>query len=164
MKRVMSTNKVNIITFIIAIAIPLSVGFLSSYLTKDTMEQYQQLVQPEFAPPGWIFPIVWTILFVLMGVSSYIVYNEGIENSNVRNALLFYGIQLIVNFFWTIIFFGFELRGFAFIWLILLLVLIIITTVKFYRINKIAAYLMIPYIIWVSFAGVLNYVIWQLNK
>lgn len=164
MRKTNSRNKFNIAGLIIAIAIPLGVGFLSSYLISDTMQQYQQLSQPSFAPPGWVFPVVWTILYILMGIASYIVYDEGIRNPDVRNALMFYIAQLIVNFFWTIIFFGFELRGFALIWLILLWILAVITTIKFYRINKIAGYLMIPYILWLSFAGVLNYAIWKLNR
>ncbi|WHH57811.1 TspO/MBR family protein [Petroclostridium sp. X23] len=149
---------------LISIAIAEGVGILSSFFTRGTMEKYQQLVQPSFSPPGWVFSIVWSVLFLLMGIASYRVYNAGIQKPVVKNALIFYTIQLIFNFFWTIIFFRLELRGFAFVWLIILWVLIIITTVKFYKIDKIAGYLMVPYILWVSFAGLLNYSIWQLNK
>lgn len=164
MKKDMGSNKFNLIKLIIAIAIPLSVGSFSSFLTSDTMQQYQKLEQPSFAPPGWIFPVVWTILFILMGIASYRVYNKGLQNPDVKSALVFYVAQLSVNFFWTIFFFGFGWRGFAFLWLILLWILIIITTVKFYKIDKVAGYLLIPYLLWVSFAGLLNYSIWQLNR
>lgn len=164
MKKLRSSEKSNIFQLIIAIVIPLAVGALSSYFTRNTMEIYQQLKQPSFAPPGWIFPIVWTILFILMGIASYRVYLKGIERTDVKNALTYYAIQLVFNFFWTIIFFRFGLRGFALIWLIILWILIGITTVKFYKIDKVAGYLMLPYIIWVSFAGLLNYSIWQLNR
>ncbi|MEW9122732.1 MAG: TspO/MBR family protein [Thermotaleaceae bacterium] len=157
-------NKKSILGIIIAIGIALAVGGLSSFLTRNTMEIYQQLKQPAFAPPGWVFPIVWTVLFVLMGIASYRVYLKGIEKTEVQNALMLYGLQLTANFFWTIIFFRWGLRGFAFIWLIFLWILIILTTMKFYKLDKVAAYLMVPYILWVSFAGLLNYSIWQLNR
>ena len=164
MKKSASISKGSIIEFIFAIAIPLGIGALSSFLTRDTMEIYQQLKQPPFAPPGWVFPIIWTVLFILMGIASYRIYLKGTENPDVKNALAFYGLQLIVNFFWTIIFFRLGQRGLAFIWLLILWILIAITTIRFYKINRIAGYLMIPYILWVSFAGVLNYFIWQLNR
>ncbi|AKL96089.1 tryptophan-rich sensory protein [Clostridium aceticum] len=164
MRKLHSLNKGSIVGFIIAIAIPLAVGSLSSFFTRDTMQQYQNLIQPSFAPPGWVFPVVWTILYVLMGIASYRIYSLGFKDPQVKSALLFYAAQLFVNFFWTIIFFRFEQRGFALVWLILLWVLIVITTAKFYRLDKIAGYLMVPYILWVSFAGLLNYSVWQLNR
>ncbi len=156
--------KEHIVGLIISIAIAEGVGILSSLFTKGSMQQYQQLTHPSFSPPGWIFPIVWSLLFLLMGIASYRVYREGIQRTNVKNALGFYVVQLIFNFFWTIIFFSLKLRGFAFIWIIILLTLIIITAMRFYKIDKSSAYLMIPYILWVSFASILNFSIWQLNK
>lgn len=164
MRQTYLSKKGSIFGLIIAIAIPLAIVALSAFLTRDTMLKFQELNKPDFAPPGSIFPIVWTVLFVLMGIASYRVYLKGIENQEVKNALIFYIIQLIFNFFWSIIFFRLELRGLAFIWLIILWILIVITTVKFYKIDKISGYLMIPYILWVSFAGVLNYSIWMLNR
>ncbi|AKL96169.1 TspO/MBR family protein [Clostridium aceticum] len=154
----------SIIKMLISIAIAQGVGIASSLLTQNTREQYQNLIQPSFAPPGWVFPVVWTILFILMGIAAYRIYSLAFKDPQVKSALLFYVAQLFVNFFWTIIFFRFEQRGFALVWLILLWVLIIITTVKFYRLDKVAGYLMIPYILWASFAGLLNYSVWQLNK
>ncbi|TCK98122.1 TspO/MBR related protein [Natranaerovirga hydrolytica] len=156
-------KKENIIKLILFILAPLLVGALSSYLTQDTMVRYQNLNQPAFAPPGWIFPIVWTLLYIMMGVASFIVYMYGFHNKDVKKSLIFYDLQLIFNFFWSIIFFRWELRGFALLWLIILLALIIITTINFYKVNKYASYLMIPYILWVCFAGILNYAVWQLN-
>lgn len=164
MEKVNSKNKFNIWDFIIAIAIPIVVGLLSSWLTGDSIELYKNLTQPSIAPAGWVFPIVWTVLYILMGIASYIVYIEGFEKPEVKSALTVYAAQLIVNFFWTIIFFRLELRGLALVWLIFLWILIVITAVKFYRINKTAGYLMVPYLLWVSFAAVLNYAVWQLNK
>jgi len=153
-----------IVCVLISIAIAEGVGILSALLTKDTMQKYKELVLPSFSPPGWLFPIVWSVLFLLMGIASYRIYNSGFQKEIVKDALVFYVTQLIFNFFWTIIFFRFDLKGFAFVWIIILLCLIIITTLKFYKIDKIAAYLMIPYILWVGFASFLNLAIWQLNK
>lgn len=164
MRKTYLTKKGSIWGLIIAIAIPLAVGALSAFLTSDTMVKFQQLNMPDFAPSGSIFPIVWTLLYILMGIASYRIYLKGIENQEVKSALIFYILQLIFNFFWSIIFFGLGMRGFAFIWLIILWNLIVITTVKFYKLDKIAGYLMIPYILWVSFAGVLNYSVWMLNR
>ena len=149
---------------LISIGIAEGVGILSAVLTKDTMGKYKNLVQPLFSPPGWIFPIVWSILFLLMGIASYRIYYHGFQNAKVKNSLVFYEIQLAFNFFWTIIFFRLGLRGIAFLWILILLSLIVLVTVKFYKIDKIAAYLMTPYILWVSFASILNFSIWQLNK
>lgn len=146
---------------LISIAIPEAVGILSALLTAGTMEIYKNLNQPAFSPPGWLFAPVWTLLYALMGYASYRVWKS--RDSGRRDALIFYGIQLALNFFWSIIFFRFQFRGIALIELIILLAFIVIATIKFYKIDKIAAYLMIPYIAWVSFAGILNYAIWILN-
>jgi len=148
----------------ISVSIAEGVGILSALLTKDTMGKYKELQQPLFSPPGWVFPIVWSILFLMMGIASYLIYYHGFEKAKVKNALVFYEIQLAFNFFWTIIFFRFGLRGFALLWILILLSLIVLAAVKFYKIDKIAAYLMTPYILWVSFASILNFSIWQLNK
>ena len=154
----------SLLALAISILISEGVGLLSALFSMGTMEKYQDLIQPSFSPPGWVFPIAWGILYLLMGIASYLVYSSGADKKEIKNALSFYALQLIFNFFWTIIFFRLDLRGFAFLWIIALLILIIITTVKFYKINKTAGYLMIPYILWVSFASVLNFAIWQLNR
>lgn len=154
----------NLLSLIIAILIPLAVGFLSSFLSRSGMEAYQSLIKPAFSPPGWIFAPVWTVLYILMGIASYRIWRLGPENPEVRSALKSYAMQLALNFLWSILFFGLGLRFLAFIDIILLLIFILITTIQFYRLDKPAAYLMIPYILWVSFAAVLNYTIWQLNR
>lgn len=146
---------------IISLAISLGVGFLSALLTMNNQNIYDIINVPSFAPPGWLFPIVWTILYILMGISSYLIYEE--NNVNSLSALRIYGAQLLVNFFWSIIFFNLKNFTFAFIWLILLLVLIIIMIYRFYKINRLPAYLNIPYLIWVIFAGILNFSIIILN-
>ncbi|WP_129599785.1 TspO/MBR family protein [Anaerophilus nitritogenes] len=154
----------NIFALIVCILIPELVGVLSAFLTKDSYMEYQNLIRPDFSPPGWVFPIAWTILYFFMGIASYRIFMLGVENPKVKNALLFYGLQLFFNFFWPILFFGLGLRGFAFLELIVLWILILITFCKFYKLDAWAGYLLIPYIIWVAFAGVLNFFIWKLNQ
>ncbi|MEF9933815.1 MAG: TspO/MBR family protein [Clostridium sp.] len=151
-----TTIKVNIKTLVTLIAIPLIVGSIASLFTQNSMEQFQTLIKPPLSPPGIVFPIVWTILYILMGIASYLILTSSKSSVNTSSAIRLYFIQLIVNFFWSIIFFNFNLYFFSFIWLILLWILILITIIKFYKISKPAAYLMIPYFLWVTFAGYLN--------
>lgn len=152
-------------SLIVAIMIPILIGVLSAFLTGDNMKAYADLVQPVFAPPSWIFAPVWTILYLLMGVASWLIFIKRKTNEkNVKKALFTYGLNLFFNFFWSIIFFGLGLRGFAFIEILVLLGLIVLTTIQFYKIDRKILFLMVPYIIWVAFATVLNYSIWMLNK
>lgn len=147
----------NLIT---AVAIPLGVGGLSAMLTKKAMDSFEMLNQPPLSPPTWLFPVVWTILYILMGIASYLIATSDQKNDT---ALTLYGIQLCFNFLWTLIFFNMGWYLFAFFWLVGLWILILLTTIAFYRISKPAAYMMIPYLIWVAFAGYLNYGIYLLN-
>ena len=147
---------------LIAIAIPLSIGLLSRLISKDSMMTFELLNKPAFSPPGWLFPIVWTILYILMGISSYLIYTS--NNPNKKTALTLYALQLFFNFFWSILFFNFSLYFFSFIWIVILWLLIIMTIISFYSINKNAAYLLIPYFLWVTFATYLSYAIALLNK
>ena len=135
---------------IISILIPLAVGTMSA-LFSGNMSSYSILTQPAFSPPGFIFPVVWTILYILMGASSYIVYSSNSPNKS--KALVLYCIQLFFNFCWSIIFFGLDLFLFAFIWLIALILIV----------NPLSAYLQIPYLIWCIFAAYLNFSIFLLN-
>ena len=148
-------------TYVISIAAALAVGGLSALLTGDSMEKYKALNQPPLAPPGWVFPIVWTILFVLMGVGAAMVFLS--DSSSKKRPIAIYGLQLLVNFFWTILFFLLEARLFAFFWLLLLLGLAIWMEVSFARVNKTAGLLQIPYILWLLFAGYLNLAVYLLN-
>ena len=150
-------------SLIIAVAIPLAVGILSALLTRENMVMFEVLRKPPLSPPGWLFPVVWTILYVLMGLASWLVYTGEGNRLEKEKALQPYGAQLIVNFFWSIIFFNWGMYLLAFVWLLLLWVLIVITAVRFYRLRPAAGYLMVPYILWVTFAGYLNYGIWKLN-
>ncbi len=156
--------KSKIKSYVIGILIPLAVGGLAAFLTRNSMDIYSTLVQPPLAPPGILFPIVWSILYILMGFGSALIYESPADEKSKTNALWVYGLQLAVNFFWSILFF--NLRAFlpSFIWLVLLWVLIILMLVRFARINKLAAYLQIPYLVWVTFAGYLNLAIYILNK
>lgn len=145
---------------ILCIAFPLAVGGLSALLTRNSMEAFQTLNKPLLSPPGWLFPVAWTVLYILMGIASYLVLTSGKSN---RSALTVYGIQLVFNFFWSIIFFNFEAYLFSFIWLIILWILIFITMLMFFRISESAGYLLLPYLLWVTFAGYLNWSIYLLN-
>lgn len=143
-------------TLIFFIALPLVVGGLASLISRQSMSMFSQLNKPPLSPPGWLFPVVWTVLYVLMGIASYLVFTSGAPQSTVTLSLRFYFIQLIFNFFWSIFFFNFEWYFFSFFWLLVLWLLIIITTVFFYKTSPKSAYLMLPYILWVTFAGYLN--------
>ena len=149
-------------SLIISLLISLGVGGLSALLTMGSMDIYKYLDKPPLAPPSIVFPIVWTILFILMGISAYLIYNSNSEHK--QKALLIYGIQLLVNFIWPILFFVLNYRLIALFIIIILLILIIIMIIKFYKINKLAAYLQIPYLLWVSFATYLNLGFYILNR
>jgi len=151
-------------SYIIPIAIPLLVGGLSSYLIRDNINIYSQIQKPPLAPHPLVFPIAWTILYALMGYSSGRIYQQRKESPDlVLDALLAYAIQLIVNFFWSILFFNMQDFLLSFIWLVFLWVLIVIMIYRFYKVDPIAALLQIPYLLWVTFAGYLNLAIYYLN-
>ena len=148
---------------LICIALPLIAGGISALLTRSSMNTFAALNKPPLSPPGWVFPVVWTILYILMGIASYLVLTSGKEQLEIKQALWFYKLQLCVNFFWSIYFFNLSVYLFSFIWLLLLWILVIGTTIRFYRIVNWAGYLMIPYLLWITFAGYLNYSIFLLN-
>jgi len=148
---------------LINLFIPLAVGGLSALLTMDSMETFSSLNQPPLSPPGWLFPVVWTILYTLMGIAAYLVYTSNKPKKQINTALIVYGIQLFFNFFWSIIFFNRADYLFAFVWLVILWALILANIILFYRISKPAGILLIPYLLWVTFAGYLNFAIYLLN-
>lgn len=139
----------------IHLAIPLGVGGLAALLSGG-MDSYGNLNQPPLSPPGWVFPIVWTILYLLMGYASYRVYTSQAEPPAIRQALRFYGIQLLLNFLWPIAFFGFGWYWAAFLLLLALWGLVYITMYLFGQVDDTAESLLIPYLLWVTFAGYLN--------
>ena len=147
----------------ICILIPLAVGALASLLTRDSMAEFELLNKPPLSPPGWLFPVVWTILFVLMGIASYLIYQQGTEKDKVRQALVIYGVQLLFNFFWPIFFFRFGWYLFSFLWLMILWVLILVMISKFRKIDETAAKLLVPYLLWVTFAAYLNFGVFLMN-
>ncbi|WP_315070935.1 TspO/MBR family protein [uncultured Clostridium sp.] len=158
-------KKVKIIPLIISIGLPLLIGGVSSLIIPNMNSIYQSLNKPFFAPPSIIFPIVWTILYILMGIASYMVYIKKSKTVDVSSAIFVYLIQLLLNFLWTIIFFGFKLYGLAFLELLILIIFVILTIKRFYdKAGKKAALLMLPYLIWLIYAAVLNFFIWMLNE
>ncbi len=155
--------KTNWKALIICILIPLGVGFLSGFITGDSMESFNNFIKPPLSPPGWLFPVVWTILYILMGISSYLIYSSDSSKQQKHEALQIYALQLIVNFFWSILFFNFSLYYASFLWILLLIALIILLIYKAYPISNAAAKLLIPYLAWVTFAAYLNLGIALLN-
>lgn len=147
----------------ISLLISLGVGALSGFLTRNSMEVYQTYAKPPLAPPGWVFAVVWPILYVLMGISAYLVYRE--KGSAARKpALLVYAAQLVVNFVWPFLFFTFEMFLPAFFWLLLLIALIVWMIMLFYMARPLAAALQVPYLLWTIFAAYLNLGILLLNR
>ncbi|MBP3201709.1 MAG: tryptophan-rich sensory protein [Lachnospiraceae bacterium] len=162
-------KKLNVFKLVIAILIPLLVGGLSAFITKNAMMMFDTIKKPPLSPPGIIFPIAWSILYVLMGIASYLIYNLDIKKLNDaqivmrKNTLIIYVIQLVFNFFWSIIFFKFSMYKFAFVWLVILWVLVFVLIKNAFKLNKVSAYLMVPYLLWMTFAGYLNIMIAVLN-
>ncbi|WP_242836365.1 TspO/MBR family protein [Ruminococcus sp. FC2018] len=154
-------NELKFKPFVIFLAIPFAVQLLSYFITKGSMDIYDRVNIPPLSPPSWLFPVVWTILFGLMGISSYLVWNE--DSSYTKEALGIYGIQLVFNLCWNVFFFVMETFLVSLIWLVGLLILIIIMIAAFRRISPVAAYLQIPYALWVAFACYLNAGIYYLN-
>jgi tryptophan-rich sensory protein len=151
--------------FFVSVLVPLAVGGVSALVTMGSMDVYSTLNSPPFAPPSLLFPIVWTLLYFLMGVSAYLIkYSKNGTEKEKSTALFTYGLSLFFNFFWSIVFFRFRWFLFAFIWLLVLWFLILKTILDYVRIRPSAAYLQIPYLVWVSFAGYLNLAFWYLNR
>ena len=150
-------------SLILYVALPLAVGAVSGWLSGG-MEMYTELNKPPLSPPGWVFPVVWAILYGMMGIASWLVSESDAGAGEKSKALRGYLLQLAVNFFWPILFFRFELYLLAFLWLMLLWVLVFVTGSRFSRINPTAGNLMVPYLLWVTFAGYLNLAFFFLNK
>lgn len=150
--------------YVVSVLIPLLIGGLSGLLTMGSMEIYSLSVRkPPLAPPGWLFPIVWVALYTLMGISAGRIWLS--PSSHARNrGLNLYIIQLILNFFWSLIFFNAQAFGFAVIWLILLWILVLLMILQFWKVDHLAAKLQIPYLIWLTVAAYLNIAVWYLNR
>jgi translocator protein len=158
----MRLNKVS--KLFIAVSVSELAGIVGSIFTvSSTSIWFDGIVKPALNPPSWVFGPVWTVLYALMGISAFLVWNKGWERKEVRVALGVFGIQLFLNVIWSIIFFGLQSPGWAFIDIVLLWLAIVWTMFVFYEISRLATYLLIPYLLWVSFATYLNYFIWILN-
>lgn len=154
----------DVLKLVIAIAVCEFAGFIGSIFTSSSVGSwYATVIRPEFAPPNWVFAPVWTALFALMGIAAFLVWKNGLGQKRVRIALSIFGLQLALNVVWSLIFFGLRSPGYAFLEIIVLWLAILATMVSFYRVRKAAAYILLPYLLWVSFAVYLNYAIWQLN-
>lgn len=150
--------------YVLSIIIPLAVGGLAAFLTRGNMMIYDDIAKPPLAPPAILFPIVWTLLYILMGISCARIYlKKTVMKEEVSSALIVYAVQLGFNFFWSLIFFNLRAFLFAFWWLLALWMLIIIMLLKFRRIDGAAAAINIPYLFWVTFAGYLNLAIYIIN-
>lgn len=149
---------------VISILIPVLVGFVSGFFTQSGVDGwYAAANKPSFNPPNWVFAPVWTTLYVLMGIALFLIWRTDAEKNIKQTAIILFAIQLALNFFWSIIFFKFQQTGWAFVEIIAMWLMILITITWFGKINPAAAWLLVPYISWVSFASVLNYSIWKLN-
>lgn len=140
-----------------SVSISLGTGIISSLLSPGMSAAYETMRKPAFAPPAWVFGPVWAFLYILMGIAVYRVYRAGRDRAKVRDALFYYGSQLVLNFMWSILFFRFGLEGTAFLDLVVLAALVLITMLKFSMIDAPACWLMAPYMLWVIFSGILNY-------
>lgn len=149
---------------ILAIVISEAAGIIGSvFTTPAIVTWYATLARPALNPPNWIFAPVWTTLFALMGVAAFFVWRKGLGRKDVKIALAIFIGQLVMNTLWSIIFFGLHNPGLAFMEIIFLWLAILATIIAFYRISRPAAYLLLPYILWVTFAGYLNFMLWRLN-
>lgn len=152
------------IKLIVAVAGSQSAGVLGALFTMPAITTwYAALTRPDFSPPNWVFGPVWTTLYLLMGVAAFLVWRSGLQEKAVRVGLGFFVAQLFLNSLWSIFFFGLQSPGLAFGEIILLWLMIVMTIRYFAKVSKTAAWLMAPYILWVSFAAYLNYAIWMLN-
>lgn len=150
----MKIDDKKVIKLVIAIIIPLAIGGISALLTMNSMKEFETLNQPPLSPPSIVFPIVWTILYILMGIASYMIYKEHTDES--EKLLILYGIQLVFNFLWSPIFFNFKAYWFALFWLLIMCGIILVWIIKSEKVNKNIKWLLIPYLLWCLFALYLN--------
>lgn len=156
--------KLNLFRLVISVIICQAAGITGSVFTAPSIPTwYAQVSKPEFVPPNWLFAPVWTALFLLMGISLYLVWQKGLERREVKFAISVFGIQLALNIIWSVIFFGLQNPGAAFAEIIVLWLSILASIILFYRIDRRAGLILVPYILWVSFAAFLNYSVWVLN-
>jgi len=157
-------NKTKIVKFVVSVLVCQAAGLIGSVFTAPSIATwYAGIAKPAFNPPNWVFAPVWTTLFFLMGVSLYLIWEKGLESRDARLAVSVFGAQLVLNIIWSVLFFGLQNPFLAFLEIIALWIAILASIIVFHRISKTAAYLLVPYILWVSFAAFLNYNIWILS-
>ncbi len=141
--------------------ITLGSGGLVAFLTRKSMAFYDTVARPSFAPPGWLFPVAWTVLYAAMAFAAWMIWRE--RPANIKALLTLYFLQLLVNCLWPVVFFTLEALGLAFVWLILLWALVLATMIGFFRTKKAAGWLLVPYQAWLTFAAVLNFTVAKMN-
>lgn len=155
----------NWVKLVIALIIPQLVAASGAYFTvTGTGSWYQTLDKPSWNPPSWVFGPVWTALYILMGIAMFLIWRSDAPEKLKRKATIFWGVQLVFNFLWSFLFFGQQQIFGALLEIVVLWVLILLTIFAFARVSKLAAWLLVPYISWVSFATILTYTIWDLNR
>ncbi len=157
-------NKINVGALITALLIPLAVGEIAYLLSMKGITAYASMNKPPLAPPAWLFPVAWTILYLMMGLATYFAFTSENNITGKARAIVMYALQLAMNFMWTIIFFNWGYYLFAFIWLIIMWAVVICCALQYWKIERLAGYLMIPYILWLTFAAYLNMGTYILNK
>ena len=155
----------SLVKLIISISIPLLIGFTSSYFTVTSVGSWYKTIQvPSWNPQNWVFGPVWTTLYILMGISLFLVWKSEVNAHVKKTAIILFAVQLALNFFWSFIFFNQHQIGWAFAEIMLLWLMILLTIFSFAKISNVSAWFLVPYISWVSFAAILNYTIWRLNQ
>ena len=158
-------KKGDVFKLIVSIVVCQMAGVIGGFFTASSVNTwYASLTKPSFNPPNWLFSPVWITLYVLMGVALFLVWRQGLRTEGVQNALYIFGVQLILNALWSIVFFGLKMPLAGFIVIVILWGFILIALMKFRKISKLAGILLVPYLLWVSFAGVLNFFLWYLNR
>jgi tryptophan-rich sensory protein len=155
----------DILKLVVSIVACLAAGAIGSVFTRSAIPTwYANLEKPFFTPPNWLFAPAWTLLYILMGIAAFLVWRKGLENRGVRIALIVFLIQLVLNALWSVVFFGLESPLYGLVVIAVLWIAILVTVIKFFRISRVASVLMWPYLLWVTFAAVLNASIWLLNR
>lgn len=158
-------NLKKIINLVVSVAVCLLAGTIGSVATMPSIGAWYALLnKPALNPPNWIFGPVWTTLYIMMGIAAFLIWDKGLKKKGVINALYIFAAQLLLNTIWSVLFFGMHAPLYAFIEIVLLWAAILASIIAFYRISKAAGYLLVPYILWVSFASYLNLMIWLLNR
>lgn len=155
-------RKINFLPLMISIIIPLAVGFLSAFVTRNYMNSFDTLTKPRLSPPAWLFPVAWSILYILMGIACYMMIRS--RNPLKFYAIILYALQLFFNFFWSIIFFNQQTYWFALFWLMVMWIIIFALVLLNIRVSLSAMFLLLPLLAWTTFAAYLNYSIARLNS